>query len=232
MTTQIERPKARNHSATVLTSGLPQVNLLPQSVRAARGLRRTKRWLGVSLVATIVLCCAVYGLVLMSAAAADSDLADAQAETARLQNEQAKYAEVPQVLNALNQAKQARELGMSTDLSWSDYLNAIQGTLPPNVSIDTYLSTAATPMTASAISPDPLQPASVGQILFTARSSTVPDSAAWIDALDSIPGLAGATTSTVASSEDEGGVYYAVTVSVQITDKAYSHRFDANPEGN
>jgi hypothetical protein len=121
---------------------------------------------------------------------------------------------------------------MSTDIPWKPYVDAITAVLPANVSIDTLTSTGATPMVAPAAPTDPLQVPSVGQLIFQARSSTVPDTSAWIDSLNAIPGFADAWVSSAAVAEDETGTYYVVSATVQITDAAYSHRFDTtNGEG-
>lgn len=228
-----KKPRTRSGAGgTVLGATLPQVNLLPPEVRAARGLRTVKRWLGISLILTVVLCLAAFGLALVSGASAASELLDAQNETTRLQQEQQKYAEVPQVLGALDQAETARKLGMSTEVEWKKYLDALTSVLPANTNIDTFTVSGATPSTPAAAAADPLQGSSVGQIQFTGRATTVPDTAAWIDALNSIPGFSGAWVTTVAVTEDEhSGTYYAVTGTVQYTEAAYAHRFAAAAEG-
>ncbi len=211
----------------MLSGSLPQVNLLPPEVRAARGLRKTKQWLVISLVVTLLVAVGVFGLALISSATATSELVQAQEETARLQLEQTKYAEVPQVLGVLEQTKSARELGMSTEVQWKPYLDAVAAVLPANVNIDTFQVTGATPMVPPAASGNPLQEPSVATIQFSARASTVPDSAAWIDALNSVPGFADAWLSAAAVTEDETGIYYTVSGSVQVSELAYSNRFDA-----
>lgn len=230
MTTTLTRPRQKSGAATALSGTLPQVNLLPPEVRAARGLRVTKRWLGLALVVTVVACVAAYGYAMLTAAAAQSGLEEAQAETARLQTEAAKYAEVPVVLRALDDAKTARETGMSTEVQWKAYLDAITAVLPANVSIDSMVQTGASPIAAAPAPTDPLQLPSVGQIQFTGRTSTTPDTAAWVDALNSIPGFSDAWVSSAAVTEDEEGIYYTVAATVQVTDAAYSHRFAATED--
>ncbi|KQY25103.1 fimbrial assembly protein [Cellulomonas sp. Root485] len=227
MTTLLERPKGRSSAGTALSGTLPQVNLLPPEVYAARGLRRTKRWLGISLIVTVVVCIGAFGLALVSGAQAAVELAEAQAETTRLQQEQAKYAEVPVVLDALANATRAREIGMSTDVQWKPYVDALTAVLPANVSFDTLTMSIATPTTGAPAPIDPLQKPSVGQIQFTARTTTVPDTSAWIDSLNSVPGFSDAWATSVSVTEDESGIYYTVAGTVQVTDAAYSHRFDA-----
>lgn len=226
MTTLLERPKSRSGAATALSGTLPQVNLLPPEVRAARGLRAIKRMLGIGLIAVVLACVAAFALASVSEAAAKSELAQAQDQTARLQAEQKKYAEVPQVLAALDDAKTAQALGMATDVQWKAYVDALTAVLPAEVSIDTYAVTVSTPMTLPAPPADPLQAPSIGQLSFTARSTVVPNTSAWIDSLNSVPGFADAWVSDTSITEDESGIYYNVTATVQVTDGAFSHRFD------
>ncbi|GAA3821568.1 PilN domain-containing protein [Cellulomonas soli] len=218
--------RRKGGAALTGTGALPQVNLLPPEVRAARGLRATKRWLGLGLVATLALCVAGYGAALISGGLADAELTDAQARTGVLQAEQTQYAEVPVVLNALNQATTARQLGMSTEVQWKPYIDAIAAVLPEGVSIDTFTVTGATPMAAAAAPTDPLQAAGMGSIQFTTRSSTIPDVAAWVDALDSVPGFASAWAGAATLTSDETGAYYTVSSAVVVTSDAFSLRFE------
>lgn len=228
MTTLLEKPRTRSGAATALSGTLPQVNLLPPEVRAARGLRVTKRWLLIGLVVTVGLCIGAFGLALISGATAANELLEAQDETLRLETEAAKYSEVPLVMDALEQARTARSLGMSTETQWRPYVDAITAVLPANVSIETLSYTGATPMVAPAPPTDPLQAPSVGQLAFTAHTATVPDTSAWIDSLNAIPGFGDAWVSSAAVTEDETGIYYTVSATVQVTDATYSHRFDSN----
>ncbi len=217
---------AKSKNATLLL-GPPQVNLLPPEVRAARGLRSTKRILVLALVGVVGVCGVGFAVSTVTAAAAVTRLADAQAETTRLMLEQAEYAEVPRVKSALSETHRAIRLGMSTEIQWKSYLDAITAVLPEGVSVDVLTTTGATPMTGNPAGANPLQPASTGQITFTVRSLTVPNTASWIEALDSVPGLAGAWTSAVTITADEAGTtYYDVSASVQVLDTAYSHRFE------
>lgn len=234
MSTLLTRaPSSAKGKNSALVVGPPQVNLLPPEVRAARGLRSTKRILVLSLVGVVGVCGVAFVASSVTAANAVVRLGDAQAETTRLMVEQSQYAEVPLVKGALADTHQAIELGMSTEVQWKSYLDAITAVLPEGVSIDILSTTGATPMSGSPALTNPLQPVSTGQITFTARSLTVPNTAAWIEALDSVPGLGGAWTSsvTVTGSED-GTTYYDVSASVQVLDTAYSHRFEpAEGEG-
>ena len=204
---------------------LPQVNLLPPEVAAARNLSRIKAWLGVALLMTVVLAAAGFGAALLDGNAAAAELESAQRDGARLQADQAKYAEVPKVLGALADAKAARFVGMSTEVTWTGYLSAISATLPPNVSIDNFSVHGGTPMTLAPAPATALQAPSLYTITFAARSKTIPDSAAWADALNSVPGFADAWISSASVTGQGAATYYQVAASVQVNSVALANRF-------
>jgi hypothetical protein len=84
-------------------------------------------------------------------------------------------------------------------------------------------------MAAAPGSTDTLASASVGQIAFTARSATLPDMSAWLDAISTVPGLGDPWFTSAALTDAEGNVYYQVAATVSVRDTAYAHRFA--PEG-
>jgi len=228
MSSLLERParSAKTRSTQSLVTGLPQVNLLPPEVRAARGLQSIKRWLVIALLVVLVVCALMWLWAQSVQSGAQADLENAQQETARLTQEQAKYAEVPRVQAQLVQAALGREIGMTTDVVWKPYLDAIAAVLPEGASIDTFGMTGATPMTGAPEVSDVLAAPSVGQLAFGARSVAVPDAAALMDALDSIPGFSDAFVTSVQVQTDEvSGVYYAIQAQVQFDSTVYSGRY-------
>jgi Tfp pilus assembly protein PilN len=234
MTTTLNRPaesssgkakKTRKPKDSVLTGGLPQVNLLPPEVKAARGLRVVKRWLAISLVVVLVLLGLAYTAAVLARSDAEAALESAQAETARLRAQEATYAEVPIVLGALQATQQARELGMSTEVGWKPYLDAITAVLPENTSIETVAFEGADPVTLPAPPVSPLHQPAVGTLTFTGRTLAVPQTADWIDALDAVPGFQDTwVESTVVAAED-GTTYYEFRSTVAVTADAYALRF-------
>ncbi|MBN9374653.1 MAG: fimbrial assembly protein [Cellulomonas sp.] len=230
MTTVSERPRTRGASGFV--QGQPQVNLLPPEVRAARGLKTLKRLLVMALVLVVLLCAASWVFARNDKSNAADGLTKAQDKTTQLKAEEKKYAEVPQVLGLLDSTTKARALGMSTEVLWSPYYQAIAAVLPTGVSFDSLQVTEASPTTAAPAASSPLQAASVGQIQFTARSKTLPDTAAWIDALDAIPGLGDAWLTTAAVQGDTpADSFYNIAVTVQVRQSAFAHRFDKSSTG-
>lgn len=233
MTTTTDQPRTKG-AGPAFVAGPPQVNLLPPEIREARGLKTVKRVLALALVLVVALCAVGYVFATLDKGAAADELAAAQSETARLQAEQEQYAEVPRVLGQLETTKTARELGMSTEVLWADYYGALAAVLPAEVSLDNLTITQATPATAPAAPSTPLQAPSIGQIAFTARSTTMPDTAQWVDALNSVPGFGDAWVSSATITEDPEShvAYYNVSATVQVRETAYALRFVPDQEGN
>lgn len=216
--------------AIAMVPTVAQVNLLPPEVRAKRGLARTKRWLGAMIVLALVLAAGVVGLAWTTQKAANEELRAAEENTQRLLAEQAKYGEVPAVLSELDTIKASRTVAMSTEVIWPQYLSAIAATAPQGVSIDTVTVAGATPMLLPAPPVDPLQDASVSTVTFSASALTVPDTSAWLDGLETIPGFADAWFTSATVTEVEGQTLYTVAATVQIDAQAYAQRFVTQEE--
>lgn len=229
--TTTRQSTSRPVPASMGAPALPQVNLLPPEVKAARTLVHVKQWLGLSLVMVVIIAALGYGGALLTRMAADSENTDAQAEAAQLRTEEAKYAEVPKVVNALRRSEQARTLGMAPEVLWKPYIDALAAVLPPNVGITNLAVTSQNAAMAPASAPDPTALSGVGSITFTATARALPDSAAWLDALNSIPGFYGATMSTETMGTVGTVDAYTVNTTVQVNSTAFAHRFPAAAAG-
>ncbi len=204
---------------------LPQVNLLPPEVWAARNLGRVKAWLGAALVMTLLLAAAGFGYAVQQERGAASDLATVHKDGANLLIQQGKYAEVPKFLAALSDAKAARTIALSTEVLWQGYFAAIAATMPAGVSLTKIEVKGGTPLVASPPSTNPLLGRSVYTIKFTAQSLRLPDAAAFADALNSIPGFADATVDSAKINSGKTVAYYETLATVQVRDTALANRF-------
>ncbi|MCU1431894.1 MAG: Fimbrial assembly family protein [Actinotalea sp.] len=210
---------------------LPQVNLLPPEIRSRRTLGRVKLRLALMLLGVMLLAVVLFVAAVLDEGAAARELALQQAEVQRLTGEQATYAEVPQVKGQIAQALAAREYAMSTEVMWVDFMRAIQAVVPSGVGIETLTITAPSPMLETVTSSDPLAEASVGSISFTGNSGTLPDVAAWLDGLDSIPGFSDATFSSAEIVDEDGLITYALTSTVQVDESIFANRFAQTEAG-
>lgn len=209
----------------------PQVNLLPPEVRSARGLRSAKRLLGLALVGVVLLCGAGYVGATFVEQSAQDELTSAEDDAAQLQVEAQQYAEVPRVLGEIDRVSAAREYGMSPDVEWTPYVVAVAAVLPADARIESFTMTLGNPVDAASQATDPLQAGdSVGRLEVTGRTTTLPDTAAWMDGLGAIPGFTDPRVSSAQAAATDGTSFYRVTVSVQVTPDAFSGRFAATQE--
>jgi len=220
---------ARRADATPVTTW-PQVNLLPSEVTAGRRLQSIKKLLVLALAIVVLLAASGYAGSLWLARAAAAQLDEAQAENVTLQAEKATYAEVPQTLSAISQAESARQQAMAPEILWPSFLESLRAVTPTGVSYDVLtvnVGTLAQPWTGSG---DPLASAtSIGQVAFTARSTTIPDTAAWIDAINTVKGMDNPWFSSATLTERDGNVFYEVSATVDLLPSALAGRFE--PEG-
>lgn len=203
------------------------VNLLPASVHAAQDARRLRRRLGAGLVAFVVLLGGVQGVLLMVDDQAQRELDLALTEGIRLQDDMARYAEAADVRAAITQVSDARRLGMGTEIRWVDMIRQIESVSPPGTKMASFSAQSLAPAEGSVFTaPDQLASPGVATISFRVETPTLPDTAAWLEALNAIPGLMDASFSTVSLSggaaEDGEAEVYVVTSSVQVNVVALS----------
>lgn len=201
---------------------VPQVNLLPSSVGDAKRDARLRKILALGLLGVIVVAGLFYFFAVTTESQAQDELDTAYAETSKLQNEKAKLAYVPLVLEQLVDATLAQTVAMGAEVRWTDYLSAITAVLPAETSI-TKLEVA--PLGPDAANQEATVTPAVSTVTFEIRSSTVPNTAAWLTALATIPGFQNPYFSAAAITEAEGGTMYTVTSSVEVNDSAFSNRF-------
>ena len=205
----------------------PQVNLLPGEVTQGRRLKSIKKLLIAALLVVVLIATLAYAGALWLASTAAADLAAEQAETARLQDEKAQYGEVPVVLGAISQAESARQQGMSGEILWPQYLEALRAVTPSGVSYDSMAVTVGAPGTPYGGTGNPLAAVdTIGQVSFTARSTTLPDTASWIDAIEGVKGMSDPWFSSASLTESEGVVYYQVEATVDLLPSALAGRFE------
>lgn len=202
-----------------------QVNLLPPEVYSKRSLGKVKARLGLALVGVLLLAVAAFVYAAFAEKLAADELAQAQDEVARLQQEQLQYAEVPLVKGYISAVEAARELGTATEVLWPDYLRAVQAVTPEGVAVVELTTEMPGPITSGTPSANPLDSVSVGSITFTGQAATLPDLAAWMEALDRIPGFSDASFSTAELTSEEGVTFYAIVTTIRVDETVFAGRF-------
>lgn len=208
----------------VIIGGAPQANLLPPEVGiAARGrVQRRNAILLVGLVVVIVVAAYAGGSVLALTAQVQLDAANQR--TQALVAEQGKYAQVKQVTTMLTTSAAAEQVGTSTEIDWKAYLNDIQNSLPVGTLVTNVVAETATPLATFAQPAVPLQGDRIGELKFTATSTSLPDVEIWLDALAKLPGYVDASPGSITLSNE--AKTYQVTITMHVNQDALLLRFD------
>lgn len=218
---------ASGHRGGVLegATALPQVNLLPASVRARRALQRVKIWLVIGLGIVLIVALLGYVFAMLSARSAEDELAEVREETQRLLTEQAKYSEVPIVLAQLDSAQNAELVGMGGEVLWRGYFENARQALPRGSQLSGMATVTQTPLMAAPLPADALMTPAFGTVTLTHRSDEIGDLSEWVRRLEEIPGYDDVQYTTAAITEDDGDVFYEVVTTAQVTPEALSGRF-------
>lgn len=229
----VDMDKSSTSAASVMSAvyAVPRVNLLPDEILVERRLRRTQVTLGAVVLAVVGAVAGGFVVAAGSAAQAQDDLAVEQARTQTLLTEQAEYAEVPEVLGALEATRAAQAEAMEYDVVWAEYLDRLAASYPKNVWLRDMNITVAPGSTDPAATDPALAGAAsasdtIGTITFNGTGLVHDDVAAWLDALDTIEGFHGATYSTSARTELDGSVVVDFTSTVEVGRDALSLRFE------
>ena len=201
---------------------IPSVNLLPPEILAGRTFRRAQKVLGAAVLTVCLALGGVYFLQVQNANAAADALAASKATGQTLQAEQAKYADVPRIYQAIDDAQTARQTAMGQDVEWFRYLTDFSLVMPASVwltSLDLSLA-GTTPAAGAAATPG------VGTMTFAGSAYDHPDVAAWLVTLAKEKAATDAyfSTSTKAKIGTKDIVTFSSTAG--LSDVALSHNFD------
>jgi Tfp pilus assembly protein PilN len=233
MSLDVDIPAARTAAplTRVAWAPIPQVNLLPPEIVIARSFRRLQRQLA-GVVGGVLLLGAVGGAWAQSGVlAAESSLTETQAATTQLQQQKAKFAEVPKALAELDAARGAREGALGNDILWYRFL----GDLAVNTPANTNLSSVTITMNGSAAAGatgagSTAQAAGLGQVIVNGNAARFKDVAEWLDAVTLVHGLSDSSLQSAAESDSTSAADMATPVkysgSALVTTAALSHRYD------
>lgn len=210
-------------SSILVIGGEPRVDLLPPEVKAARKARATNRLMAFAVVAVAVIVAAATGGASFFSIQAQNQLATSQAQTGTILAQQKNYIEVRKVQEGVSLVQAAQQVGASTEISWRDYLQKVQATLPGNVAIETVTIDSATPLAIYSQPTAPLQGARVATLTFQATSPTLPEVPVWLRSLGTLKGFADATPGSV--SLDPSKNVYTVKITMHINEAAFDGRF-------
>lgn len=219
----MSRDSGRSGGGLVI-GGPARADLLPPEVGAAAQGRVARRNAIALVVLAVLVVVAAYAGATFLALGAQAQLDAASQRTQELVTEQAKYAEVRQVTAMLATAAAAKQVGMSTEIDWEDYLTDIQASLPAGTLVTNVVAETATPLTDFNQPSVPLQGDRIGELTFTATSPSLPDVEAWLQALSKLDGYVDASPGSISLNEETGT--YEVAIKMHINKDALLLRFD------
>ena len=215
------RTKTKKAAPLVLPEiPVPQVNLLPPEVGAARKADTAKRWALIAVVGALALSAAAWGALQLGLADAKDKLREAESQTAALRADQARFAEVPQILAQQDVLKATRSTAFATDVDWQVYIDGLLAVLPQGTALERIEGNIATPMNGEVNPVDGLSAPGIGQVKMTGRSDTVPDAGALVAAINSVEGLSEARMESVALVTEAEGTFYRIVMTAQLNPAA------------
>jgi Tfp pilus assembly protein PilN len=208
----------------LIIGGPARANLLPPEVGAAAQGRAMRRNAIALIVLAVLVVVAAYAGATVLAIGAQGQLDAANQRTQDLLAEQAKYAEVKQVTTMLATATAAQQVGMSTEIDWKAYLDDIQKSLPAGTLVTNFVAETATPLQAFNQPSVPLQGDRIGELTFTATSTSLPNVEKWLQALSTLYGFVDASPGSISLNEETAT--YQVSITMHIDKNALLLRFD------
>ena len=202
----------RGRDSRSIVGAPPRANLLPPEIAQVAKLSRQRRGLVYMVLLAIVLVGLGYAYVSLLAIQAKLDLDLENQQTAPILAEQATYSEVTSITARLEATKAAKAVASSTALDFQAYIDYVNGTLPAGGSISSYSFAGTLPT----VSYEPPAEGSASATVATANFAVIlpglSSVSTWLHALETIPGYAGATISSVSGS----GATYSVDMSMKL----------------
>jgi len=204
------------------------VDLTPGEVVNARRVGILKKVIVAGLVLVLLLCGAATYLTLDDEWAAEDAYNAEQARTAALQQEVRQYADITLMETTIGQTRAQVSTLMAHDM---DYVNlmakvrarAPEGVVITNISVLLAEENGAPPATTGAAGP-----AVIGTATVAGKSTSIGALAPFVKSLSMLRGVDEVVPTS--NTKTELGVEY--TLSMDITDELYTHRFDPNAEAN
>ncbi|MBT8224469.1 MAG: hypothetical protein KJO75_03035 [Dactylosporangium sp.] len=210
-------------------------NLLPTEVLDLRRQRAVRRTVLAVLAGVIVLVAAWYGHARYSTAVARDHFDQAQEITQRLTEQQRAFSDVIEAQSESQMITRQLAEVLADDLPWSGLVRALQAAAPDGVLVTGAFGTLLSSTETSAGGPTGQLPSAgqdrqIGTLTVTASGGDENASAAYVDALGGVPGLANPFLGD--ATRQDGRVQF--TVRLDITSAALGGRYapsSAEPSG-
>jgi Tfp pilus assembly protein PilN len=209
MTTTLTKPDPETDRP--LSHRIPSVaaNLLPVEVMEARRSRRVKRTVLALLAVFVVLLVGWYGLARVQTGLAQTELADAKANTERLTKQQDAFAELQQVQRDSDAIQRQLAQLMASDMAWPTLLRDLRQAAPSGLVLTGVTVTLESSRTAGASG---ARPGPVAFVTIAGIGTSKPQVATYVDALGRLNGVANPFITNVTAGER--GLDFSVKIDV------------------
>lgn len=209
-------------------------DLTPPELVDSRQLKLLRRLIAIAVSVVVVLCGAGYGLALMKHSSASSAMDRANTRTAQLQRDLGKYAGITQIKGNIAQVTAKVATLMKGDVAFDTLLAEIDSALPNTMAIK---QLTVTLVTAGAVAAGAGSASSgvqtgqtrIGTVTLTGSGRTLDDLSTYVEHLALIPGVINVLPTTNMANATGTGTDFSLTF--DLTDKLYSHRFDVATTG-
>jgi Tfp pilus assembly protein PilN len=221
-------------SSTAL-GAFPRVNLIPDQIAAEAKVRKAKLTLGLAAAASVAVVAGLFVMAAGQVSSAQEQLDTANAHSAALATEAAKYADVPKVRADLEAAQSQQVQALGGEVRWSSVLSNLGLTIPSGVALNSFQASvtgtaanASAPATAGAVV-SVLGSPGIGTIQYAGEAADDAKLASFLESFSRVPGVidpfATQATATSAAEGAPSSVTFAATATINA--KALSHRYDA-----
>lgn len=215
-------------------SDYPIAHLLPPEVVAQGKVRTTRAVVIYILIAVLVLSVAAIAGSYLYAQRSQQALEGVQSQNASVLAQEAKYAPARTALNKVKLAQAAQKVGAASEIDWTAYVGKIQAVLPAGVAITEFSGETSTPATAVAQDSAPLSQGRGAVITLTVSAPDQLAIANTLDALEKLPGYAGAFPGAITQKTDSSATpsttgpstgAWSAPITLSLNSAAFANRF-------
>lgn len=203
---------ARRRGGGVQPALIARVDLLPPSVELRRRQSATLRLLGLGLAGLLLISVTGSFAVSFLAGSAEQRLADEQARSVQLVEEQQQYTEVQAITAQLADYESAEFSALFAETDWPRLMRELDAALPAGVVLSSEAVTIKGLSTSSDTPVDEIGLDALGviEITFSATADVFESSSPLLGALQSLTGYSSATVNAVSGGGEDGYVITGV----------------------
>lgn len=203
---------------------LARVNLMPPAYAQRAAVRRAKIGAVITILTAALVVVLLFLVSWQQATSAQEELDQATFERTLAQAEMSRYAEVPRVFIAVQDAEQQLQLAMGNEVRWSFFLNDLALTMPAGVSLDTLNLTVIGPGQQPSMAADGSAEV-LGTLTVNGKALAYNKVANWLDSLAKMDTVADPYVADLATTKEEDTEVVGFNSTGEITTDMLSGRY-------